>query len=114
MKCRVVATLLSVLAALSCFGQVNSNIMIVVDPADAFTGSWSVEWNTNADFEGWVPVGATAVVLDGTLQGTAATTDSQVQRTGFADGPDLGFGEISQEKSASSHGIVESACVRVG
>jgi hypothetical protein len=84
--------LLPALAAVSVFAQSSGNVVVSVDPAGTFTGSWAVEWNTNDNFEGWSPVNATAVVTNGVLEGTATTTDPRLQLAGFAGGPDLNLG----------------------
>lgn len=70
----------------------SEGVTIAVDPVDAFTGSWSVEWNSAGNFESWVAVNATALVAGGNLSGTATSTDSRVQRTSIGSGPDLDLG----------------------
>ena len=63
---------------------------VSVDPAVSLTNYWSVEWNTNGNLEGWTISSATnASVTNGTLTGTASTTDPQIQWLNFASGPDL-------------------------
>jgi hypothetical protein len=89
---RFLAMLPPLLAAVSAFAQSSGNVVVSVDPAGTFTGSWAVEWNTNDNFEGWSPVNATATITNGVLEGTATATDSRVQLAGFAGGPDLNPG----------------------
>ena len=65
---------------------------ITVDPATPMTGAWGVEWNTSGNAEGWVGTNATVAVANGSLSGTATTTDSRVSISNFASGPDLDLG----------------------
>ena len=67
---------------------------VVVDPSGAaFVGTWSVEWNADANFESWTRTQvAGAAVSGGVLSGTTSGTDPQVVRSNFAGGPDLDLG----------------------
>jgi hypothetical protein len=69
-----------------------SGVTLVVDPTNTFTGSWTEEWNADGNLDGWSAVNATVSVSGGILSGTATTTDSRVQLSGFSSGPDLDLG----------------------
>jgi len=71
---------------------------VTVDPADTLASSWAVEWNTAGNAEGWTGSGATVSVADGIFSGSATTTDSRVQLSNFAGGPnmDLGYNDFME------------------
>ena len=88
------------------------DLPITVDPAGSFTGTFAVEWNTAGDLESWSPVNATATASGGLLNGAATTTDSRVQRTAIASGPDLDLGfndfiELRIQVPASYTGAIQ-------
>jgi hypothetical protein len=97
--------------ALACVAQA-VDLPISVDPAGTFTGTFAVEWNTTGNFESWSAVNATATVSGGSFNGTATTTDSRVQRTAIASGPDLDLGyndfiELRVQVPASYTGAIQ-------
>ena len=69
-----------------------SALPIVVNPTTPLTGTFAVEWSTNANFESWVASGvASSTVTGGALSGTTNSTDAQVRLANFT-GPDLDLG----------------------
>lgn len=73
-------------------GSTGSISPITVDPANAMTGTFATEWNTDSNLENWTLSQATGTVSGGGLQGTATGTDSRVSLSNFASGPDLDLG----------------------
>lgn len=73
-----------------------SALPVEIDPDGTLDASWSAEWNTTGNAEGWSAAGATIQVAGGRLAGTASSTTPRIERRNIAVGAnlDLGFNDF--------------------